>query len=105
MASDAERAIASLAHSAMALDLYVWLAQRLHRIPAGKGQFVPWASLMEQFGQGYSAVRFFRRDFFVQLAQVRVANPEATLDADRRGLTLWQSPPPVRKRLVSLRPT
>jgi len=99
-----ERAIASLAHSAMALDLYVWLAQRLHRIPAGKGQFVPWASLMEQFGQGYSAVRFFRRDFYVQLAQVRVAYPEATLDADRRGLTLWQSHPPVRKRLVSLGP-
>ena len=29
-----ERAIAALAHSAMALDIYCWLAQRLHRVPA-----------------------------------------------------------------------
>jgi hypothetical protein len=97
-----ERAIASLAHSATALDLYCWLAQRLHRVPAGKGQFVPWAALMEQFGQGYSAVRFFRRDFLALLVQVRIAYPEATFDADGRGLTLWQSPPPVRKRFVAV---
>ena len=44
-----ERAIAALAHSAMALDVYCWLAQRLHRIPEGKPQFVPWAALFEQF--------------------------------------------------------
>lgn len=28
-----ERALAGLAHSAMALDIYTWLAQRLHRVP------------------------------------------------------------------------
>jgi hypothetical protein len=97
-----ERAIASLAHSAMALDIYVWLSQRLHRIPAGKGQLVPWTAIMEQFGQGYSAIRFFRRDFLALLAQVRVAYPEAALETDLRGVTLWQSPPPVRKRLVTV---
>lgn len=95
-----ERAIASLSHSATALDCYAWLSQRLHRIPPGKGQFVPWTALLEQFGHGYSAVRFFRRDFMVQLAQVRGAYPEAVIDVDLRGMTLWQSPPPVRKRLV-----
>src|SRR3954451_5963846 len=46
-----ERAIAALAHSATALDVYCWLAQRLHRIPDGKPQFVPWPALHEQFGQ------------------------------------------------------
>jgi hypothetical protein len=97
-----ERAIASLAHSAMALDIYVWLSQRLHRVPAGKGQLVPWTALMEQFGQGYSAIRFFRRDFLALLAQVRIAYPEAVLETDPRGVTLWQSPPPVRKRLVTV---
>ena len=29
------RAVAALASSSMALDVYVWLAQRLHRVPAG----------------------------------------------------------------------
>jgi Plasmid encoded RepA protein len=38
-----ERALAALAHSATALDIYCWLAQRLHRIPAAKPQFVPCA--------------------------------------------------------------
>ena len=36
------RAVAALASSSMALDVYVWLAQRLHRVPAGKPQFIAW---------------------------------------------------------------
>ena len=97
-----ERAVAALAHSAMALDIYCWLAQRLHRIPPGKPQFVPWTALQEQFGQHYARIRDFRRDFLNVLDQVRVAYPDAMLDADRRGMWLWQSPPPVRKRFITL---
>ena len=55
-----ERAIAALSHSAMALDIYVWLAQRLHRINLGNPQFIPWATLYEQFGQGFARIRKFR---------------------------------------------
>ena len=95
-----ERAIAALAHSAVALDIYCWLAQRLHRIPEGKPQFIPWVSLYEQFGQGYTRLRAFREFFIGLLRQVRVAYPEARLEVDGRGMRLWQSPPPVRKRLV-----
>ena len=36
------RAVAALASSSMALDVYVWLAQRLHRVPTGKPQFIAW---------------------------------------------------------------
>ena len=46
------RAVAALASSSMALDVYVWLAQRLHRVPPGRPQFITWAALYEQFGQG-----------------------------------------------------
>jgi hypothetical protein len=95
-----ERAIAALAHSALALDIYCWLAQRLHRIPVGKGQLVPWAALQEQFGQEYARIRKFREFFLAILPQVRSAYPEARIDVDVHGLTLWQSSPPVRKRLV-----
>jgi Plasmid encoded RepA protein len=97
-----ERAIAALAHSALALDMYCWLAQRLHRVPSGRPQFVPWQALFEQFGQGYSEIRFFRRDFLKMLTQVTTAYPDAKLSADKRGIVLCESPPPVAKRLVAL---
>ena len=35
-----ERALAALSHSAMAVDIYTWLAQRLHRIPYGNLQTI-----------------------------------------------------------------
>jgi hypothetical protein len=97
-----ERAIAALAHSALALDIYCWLAQRLHRIPEGKPQTLTWAALYEQFGQGYAEVRFFRRDFLMLLGQVRTVYPAARLSADRRNLVLEHSPPPVAQRLIAV---
>jgi replication initiator protein len=95
-----ECAIVALSHSAVALDIYCWLAQRLHRIPPAKPQFVPWSGLHEQFGQEYARVRKFRATFLVLLRQVQVAYPEAKLEADSRGLVLHHSAPPVRKRLA-----
>ncbi len=98
-----ERAIAALAHSAMALDVYCWLAQRLHRVPRERPQLVPWPALYEQFGQGYAQVRQFRAFFLRQLQQVRAAYPAACFDADqRRGMVLMSSPPPVTRRLVNV---
>ena len=97
-----KRAIAALAHSALALDIYCWLAQRLHRSPEDKPHFVPWMALYDQFGQGYAELRFFRRDFLRLLAQVKSAYPGARLDEDRKGLSLETSPPPVPRRLFAL---
>jgi hypothetical protein len=100
-----ERAVAALAHSATALDAYAWLAQRLHRIPAGKRQFIPWTALHEQFGQGFSRLRAFREYFLDVLRQVATQYPEARLEAvAAEGLYLETSPPPVLKRLVLLPP-
>jgi hypothetical protein len=96
-----ERALAVLAHSALALDLYCWLAQRLHRTPSA-GQFIPWPALHEQFGQGFGLIRKFRKFFLEQLTQVRVAYPEARVNIDQRGLVLWPSPPPVPERVTIL---
>ena len=97
-----ERAIAALAHSAIALDIYCWLAQRLHRISPGQPQFVPWAAIYDQFGQGYREVRKFRRDFLSLLVQVKAAYPGARLSSDGKGMALEASPPPVLKRLVQV---
>jgi hypothetical protein len=86
----------------MALDVYCWLAQRLHRVPEGKPQFIPWPALYEQFGQGYAQLRQFRAFFLKQLRQVNTAYPAAKFDADGRGMYLNNSPPPIAKRLVQL---
>jgi hypothetical protein len=92
------RAVAALASSSMALDIYVWLAQRLHRVPSSRPQFVAWALLHEQFGQGFARVRDFRRQFLRTLQHVSSAYPAARLSADERGVTLEHSPPPVPPR-------
>jgi hypothetical protein len=98
-----ERAIAALQNSAMALDVYCWLAQRLWRISGTAPQFVPWAALYEQFGQGYAQLRQFRAFFKRQLTHVKTVYGDARFDVDdRKGMYLWQSPPPLPKRLVAL---
>ncbi|HEY4311645.1 MAG TPA: replication protein RepA [Pirellulales bacterium] len=92
------RAIAALSSSSMALDIYVWLAQRLYRVPSNKPQFIGWASLHDQFGQGFARIRDFRRSFLQTLRHVNATYPTAKLAADERGLTLTHSPPPVGSR-------
>ena len=58
--------------AALALDIYAWLAQRLHRIPAGKPARISWAALHGQFGQGYNPEHIdkFRQVFRVALKEV-----------------------------------
>jgi hypothetical protein len=92
-----ERAVAVLSHSAMALDIYAWLAQRLHRIPKPHRQLVPWTALKDQFGQDFARARKFREKFMVALRQVHAVYPAAKIDVLPRGLLLHTSPPPVAK--------
>jgi hypothetical protein len=113
--------IAALSHSSLALDIYSWLAQRLHRIPVGKPQRVSWVALHAQFGQGYNpdAMYKFRQKFRVALKEVLTVYAAARVEDDearparrqiRRGKALWReevlsglalfhSAPPVRKLL------
>ena len=99
-----ERAIAALAHSAMGLDLYEWLAQRLHRVDPQRGQFIHWPGLYDQFGQGYDRLRDFRRDFKITLTQVLTQYPQACVKIDKSGMLIAHSPPPVPSRHVILLP-
>lgn len=100
-----ETAVARLSHSAMGLDIYTWLAQRLHRVKPERNQFIPWPRLHEQFGQNYARLRKFREVFKDTLKQVYVVYPEARFKVDHRGMFLAHSKPPVaKKRLLSLKP-
>jgi Plasmid encoded RepA protein len=92
-----ERALSALSHSAMALDLYAWLAQRLHRIPKPHRQFIPWPAVKDQFGADYDRLRKFREVFLTALRQVHAVYPAMKIDLQGGGLLLHTSPPPVAK--------
>lgn len=100
-----EMAIAKLSGHAMALDVYTWLAQRLHRVPP-KGHLVPWSSLKMQFGWNYDRMRKFREKFSEALDLVAIAYPEARVGPhyQGKGIVLQNSPPPVRSRSILIRP-
>lgn len=93
-----EHAVARLSHTAMGLDVYTWSAQRLHRVPVGKPSIVPWISLQEQFGQGYDRIRDFKRFFERTLKQVKAVYPAARFDLSEKGMTIYNSPPPISPR-------
>ena len=100
-----ERAIAALSHSAMALDIYAWLAQRLHRVEPGKPQFIAWKSIQGQFGLGYARMDNFKRVFRHTLDIVLSQYRGARVELDDRGMTLRHSPPPVKGRIVVISKT
>ncbi len=89
------RAVGAIANSPIALDAYVWLAQRLHRVSPDKPQFIGWATVYEQFGQGYNRVRDFRKKFLTILRQIRAVYPGACIDSNEKGITLYHSQPPI----------
>jgi hypothetical protein len=91
-----ERALAALSHNAMALDIYAWLAQRLHRISYGTPQFVSWQNLKDQFGGGYKDMKKFKEVFRKTLFFVRLQYQAARLDEDNnKGFILHNSPTPI----------
>lgn len=100
-------ALMALRGSALALDIYAWLAHRLHRISEKGGTTVSWPSLKQQFGDEYSEDNDgranFRREFLRVLKVVKSLYPTAQvhecLDQRRKscGLTLLSSPPPIAK--------
>jgi len=93
-----ESAIRALAHNAMALDVYAWLAQRLRRVKGQDSALIPWPALHEQFGADYQHRHHFRAVFVRTLHQVQAAYPQARLAIERDGLRLRPSVPPVLGR-------
>lgn len=53
-----------------------------------------------QFGPDYARMDNFKRKFRQVLRDVRAVYPDARLEIDDHGITLFHSPPPVRRRLI-----
>lgn len=97
----AKNHLAALSNNATALDLYCFLAHRLHRIPQGKPQFLTWATLKEQFGQEYARMVDFRANFIKTWQSVHYLYTEAKIEQrGTKGLVLYHSQPPIPKKLI-----
>ncbi len=83
----------------MAIDIYVWLAYRLHKLP--QRTQITWKALYEQFGAGFNRLRAFREKFREPLALALAAYPEARVSIEKAGMVLYPSAPPVPERRTS----
>lgn len=90
-----ETALRAIGPRSMVLDIYIWLAYRLHAL---KGDVeVSWPSLYAQFGAGYGRLRDFRFGFTGGLELALAVYPEAHIGIDERGIVLRPSRPAVAK--------
>jgi replication initiator protein len=85
-------AIRGLTTSPMAIDIYLWLAFRLHSLP--KETQVSWDKLWRQFGSRVGLLKNFRPQFEGPLHLALSAYKQARVRVHDRGLLLEPSPAP-----------
>jgi hypothetical protein len=90
-----ESAIRAIHNSSMALDVYCWLAYRLHALTAPKA--ITWAALAGQFGAGIKLRKHFKPAFTEGLELAQAVYRDARIEVTETGVILKPSPPPVRK--------
>lgn len=95
------RALGALKDSALAIDIYSWLAHRLYRVSKGAAK-VSWANLSEQFGQEYKDSKDFKKTFRPTLKRVLAVYPDARVTEVIGGLMLRTSRPPILQTKISL---
>lgn len=95
-----EAAIKALSNNAPALDVYLWLAYRLHVLSGSK--LITWQALKGQFGAGFSKLYHFKNKFPGTLALATAVYPDAKIEIVEAGVILRPSRPPVAPRLVAL---
>lgn len=96
-----ESAIRLLADTCMPLDIYLWLAYRLHSLDQPK--IISWEALHLQFGANTRLLKHFKPRFTRDLEIATAVYPDAATELTEVGIRLRQSPPPVapRARLVA----
>jgi len=90
-----ESAIRQLRDRSMSLDIYVWLAWRLHNL--SKPTKISWPALHSQFGTGYKAIRQFKPRFTEALAAAMAAYPDARIELGDKAITLHPSRSPIAR--------
>ena len=90
------RALSGISGNALALDVYCFLAHRLHNIPDGRPLNVSWKAIKDQIGQTYARMDKFKQKFRYTLQLVRGVYPDAKIEeVPNRGFILRHSKPPI----------
>ena len=95
-----EAAISAIANNSLAIDIYCWLAYRLHSLD--KTTAVSWRALHMQFGANTSSLKYFKHNFRRPLEIALSVYPDAKVDYEDQGLRLHPSRPPVSPKVVAL---
>jgi hypothetical protein len=90
-----ETALRAIGPRSMVIDVYIWLAYRLHALK--KDMEVGWPTLHAQFGAGFSRLRRFRAHFIECLGLAVAAYPDARIEISERGVILRPSRPAIAK--------
>jgi hypothetical protein len=93
-----EEAVRQLKDRSLSLDLYVWLAYRLHSLQ--HPQPITWASLYGQFGAGYDQIKHFKPRFVQAMQYALAAYPDAKIETESNGIVLRPSRPPVARLIA-----
>jgi hypothetical protein len=96
-----EAAIKAISNNPAALDCYLWLAYRLHVLPASR--LITWKALKAQFGTAYKEIYHFKNKWTGTLAMALAVYPGADVEVVDEGVILHPSRPPVAPRLVAIR--
>jgi Plasmid encoded RepA protein len=88
-----DQAIKQLRDRSMALDVYIWLAYKLH-VLEGRTP-IRWPALYSQFGAGFSALKNFKPSFVDAVAAAVAAYPDAQVRIEDDGIVLLPSSPPI----------
>ena len=98
-----EAAIRALSNNAKALDVYLWLAYRLHSLKSDK--MVTWTALKAQFGIGTAADVQFPVEVHRHARLGHCSLPAARVDITDRGVVIKPSRPPVAPKEIAGRVT
>ncbi len=90
-----EEAIKAIGAKSMAIDVYIWLAYRLHVL--AKSTPVSWAAIHSQFGAGFELQRKTKASFLEALTLAMAVYPEANVDIEKGGIIMNPSQPAVPK--------
>ncbi|KXV60563.1 pirin [Acetobacter tropicalis] len=94
-----EIAIRQISNKSKAIDIYIWLAYRLHVL--NDPLTLSWNTLKNQFGPEYKELRYFKKDIVTPLKIALSVYPEAKVQMDDKyGIILYPSPPPIPEKRI-----
>jgi hypothetical protein len=96
------RALLPIKAKPRAIDIYLWLSQRLCRIDERKPLLLKWKTLYEMFGAD-QVYRNFKVNFPKDMVTARVSYSAARVEQCKEGFIFRYSAPPVPRTLVAVK--